>query len=88
MSEEKESSLLFNLRELMSLEESTRDRRRELNKELKKTLDGLSEKERKAFMEKAKKRHAEMASRFVAVVKEYPEDKQARIRNLISTLTR
>ena len=60
----------------------------ERDKELKKTLDGLSEKERKAFIEKAKKRHAELASKFVTVVQEFPEDKQPRIRDLVATLTR
>lgn len=75
------------LARLVAFEEETRHQRRALRKRLGAHVDGLSTAEKAEFVASARQKTEIMRNAFVVAVKRYPEDKQQRIRSLISVLT-
>jgi hypothetical protein len=74
--------------QLTELESNSREHRAEVKKKLQAALNELTDQERKAFTDKARKRYDELRTKFGEIIKAYPDDQQNNIQRLISTITR
>ena len=75
------------LRALRKREEDTRSQREELRKRGKAALDKLDEAERKAFQADVVKRHKAFATRLMAAIERFPENRRPEIMLLVRQLT-
>lgn len=66
----------------------TKKNREKLNTKMKEALEKLSESERQAFQEEARKRFEEMGPRLEAAVKRYPKERQPELRRRIAPIAR
>ena len=73
---------------LKDLASATQKDRDTLNTKLRESLDELSESERQAFREEARKRVEEMGARLEAAVKRYPAERQPELRRTIAPIVR